>query len=87
MSAVEIDTVSDRMHRIKEIVCRHLELDADDVTETSSFREDHEADSLSLMDVLAALEKEYGVEINDEAFAQMVDLRSTYQVVAQRAGW
>jgi acyl carrier protein len=79
--------LSDRMDRIKEIVCEHLELDAVDVTETSSFREDHEADSLSLMDVLAALEKEYGVEINDEDFAAMVDLRTAYQVVADRAGW
>jgi acyl carrier protein len=79
--------VSDRMERIKEIVCEHLELDTGDVTETSNFRDDHEADSLSLMDVLAALEKEYGVEIDQDGFARMVDLASAYQVVAERAGW
>jgi acyl carrier protein len=32
--------VSDRLGRIKEIVCEHLELETDDVTDTSNFHED-----------------------------------------------
>lgn len=79
--------VSDRLGRIKEIVCEHLELETDDVTDTSNFHQDHSADSLALMDVLAALEKEFGVEIDQEQFARIVDVSSAYDVVAESAGW
>ncbi|WP_031469286.1 acyl carrier protein [Sciscionella sediminilitoris] len=80
-------TVTERIDRIKDIVCEHLELEPEDVTETSNFHDDHAADSLALIDVLAALEKEFGVEISQEQFARIVDVRSAYEVVAESAGW
>jgi acyl carrier protein len=76
-----------RLDRIHEIISEHLELDIDDLAEDSLFIDDHGADSLALIDVLAALEKEYSIEIDQEQFARMVDVRSVYAVVAESAGW
>jgi acyl carrier protein len=76
-----------RLARIREIVAEHLELDLDDLTDDSHFIDDHGADSLSLIDVLAALEKEFSIEIDQTRFATMVDVRRVYDVVAESAGW
>ncbi|WP_406641810.1 acyl carrier protein [Amycolatopsis sp. WGS_07] len=79
--------VSERMQQIREIVCTHLELEDAELTETSDFADDHEADSLSLMDVLAALEKKFGVTIDQAQFARMTNLRAVYEVVSESASW
>ncbi|CAM5480322.1 Acyl carrier protein [Streptomyces griseus subsp. griseus] len=55
---------SDRRSAIKEIVCDILELDEGDVTETSLFIDDHGADSLRAIEILASLEKEFGITID-----------------------
>ncbi|MBE8520680.1 acyl carrier protein [Amycolatopsis sp. H6(2020)] len=79
--------MSERREQIRAIVREHLELEDGELSETSNFIEDHEADSLTLMDVLAALEKEFGVTIDQAQFRRMVDLDSAYEVVAESAGW
>jgi acyl carrier protein len=76
-----------RFDRIREIIAEHLELNVEDLTDGSHFIDDHGADSLALMDVLAALEKEYSVEINQTQFAEMVEVRRVYDVVSESAGW
>ncbi|WP_233223395.1 acyl carrier protein [Amycolatopsis sp. CA-128772] len=79
--------VSERREQIRAIVQEHLELEDNELSETSNFIEDHEADSLTLMDVLAALEKKFGVTIDQAQFRRMTDLNSAYDVVAESAGW
>ncbi|MEV4050213.1 acyl carrier protein [Amycolatopsis sp. NPDC049688] len=79
--------VSERREQIRAIVREHLELEDNELSETSNFIEDHEADSLTLMDVLAALEKKFGVTIDQAQFRRMTDLNSAYDVVAESAGW
>ena len=76
-----------RLERIREIVAEHLEVDAGDLTEDSNFIDDHGADSLALMDVLAALEKEFSIEIDQAQFARMLDVRTVYDVIAESTGW
>jgi acyl carrier protein len=79
--------VSERLRQIREIVCEHLELDDSELGDTTHFTEDHEADSLALMDVLAALEKKFGITIDQAQFARMTNLRAVYEVVSESAGW
>ena len=52
--------------RIKEIVCEQLGVSAEEVTSESSFMEDLGADSLDIVELVMALEEEYGTEISDE---------------------
>lgn len=54
------------LEKIKEIVADQLGIDEDDIELESNFKEDLEADSLDLFELVMALEEEYGVEIPSE---------------------
>ena len=54
------------LEKMKEIIADQLNVDADSITEASSFKEDIGADSLDLFELVMALEDEYSVEIPAE---------------------
>jgi acyl carrier protein len=66
-------------------VAEHLELAPDELTDTSLLLEDHGADSLSRIDILAALEKEFRVTIDQSELERMVNIESVYAVVTEAA--
>ena len=75
------DVSDERYAKIKEIVCDILELDEDEVTPDGLFKEDYGADSLRAIEILASLEKEFHVEIDQEELARMVNLNGVVQVL------
>lgn len=80
-------TKQEQLDEIREIVAEVLELEPEEVTETSHFVEEHEADSLRAIEILARLEKKYKVEIPQSELPKMVNLTEVYNVLAQHAGW
>ena len=58
--------MSDTFNDIKEIIVDLLGADEDKVTLEASFREDLEADSLDLVELIMAFEDKFGAEISDE---------------------
>ncbi len=52
--------------RVKKIVVDQLGVDEDAVVMEASFREDLEADSLDLVELIMAFEEEFGGSISDE---------------------
>lgn len=52
--------------RVKNIVVDLLGVDAERVVPSARFREDLEADSLDLVELIMAFEEEFGGEITDE---------------------
>ncbi|NLF79073.1 MAG: acyl carrier protein [Chloroflexi bacterium] len=52
--------------RVTNIIVELLGVDADKVTPEARFREDLEADSLDLVELIMAFEDEFGGEISDE---------------------
>jgi acyl carrier protein len=52
--------------RLKEVLVSELGLDADKISEDASFEQDLEVDSLGVVELLMALEDEFGVKIPDE---------------------
>lgn len=54
------------LEKLQEIVSDKLGVDASEVVETARFKEDLEADSLDLFEVVMALEDEFGVAISNE---------------------
>ena len=58
--------MSDIADRVKKIVVEHLGVDAAKVTDNASFIDDLGADSLDTVELVMALEEEFGIEIPDE---------------------
>ncbi len=54
------------LERVKEIIAEQLNLDAAEITEDSSFKDDLGADSLDLFELVMAFEEEYEIEIPSE---------------------
>jgi acyl carrier protein len=79
--------VEERQETIKDIVTDILEIDPDEVTETSLFKENHDADSLRAIEILAALEKAFNIVIDQSELGRMVNLAGVYEVVSEAAGW
>lgn len=55
------------LERVAEIIREQLNVGADvEITEATSFKDDLNADSLDLFEMVMALEEEFGVEIGTE---------------------
>ena len=54
------------LEKMKELIADQLGVDAESITEPSTFKEDLGADSLDLFELVMALEDEYSVEIPAE---------------------
>lgn len=54
------------LEKVKKIVVENLGVEADKVTEKSSFIDDLGADSLDTVELVMAFEEEFGCEIPDE---------------------
>lgn len=57
--------------RVKEIIEEQLNLDGVEITMESRFKEDLEADSLDLFELVMAFEEEYHIEIPSEELAEI----------------
>ena len=54
------------LEKMKEIIADQLNVEADEITEATSFKDDLGADSLDLFELVMAIEEEYNVEIPSE---------------------
>ncbi len=61
----------DAFERVKAIIVEQLGVDADKVTREARFREDLDADSLDLVELIMAFEDEFGGEISDDEAQQI----------------
>ena len=62
------------LEKLKEIIADQLSVDAESITAESKFKEDLEADSLDLFEMVMTFEDEFGVEIPAEDLEQMVTI-------------
>lgn len=59
------------LEKMKEIIADQLGVSEDEVTLKASFKEDLDADSLDLFELVMALEEEYDVEIPSDDLAEL----------------
>lgn len=67
--------------QIKDIVCDILEIEPSELTGASLLKEEHDADSMSAIEILSALERTFGIHIEQSELARMVSLDAIVAVV------
>ena len=69
---------------IKAIIVEVLGVDPDEVTPEANFREDLEADSLDLVELIMAFEDKFGAEIPDDDAQQITTVGAAVAYVEKR---
>lgn len=54
------------LEKVKAVVADKLNVDEAEITENTSFKDDLDADSLDLFEMVMSLEEEFGIEIPSE---------------------
>ncbi len=62
------------LDRVRDIIVEQLGVDPTDVTLDANFRDDLEADSLDLVELIMAFEEEFGGDISDEEAQKIVSV-------------
>ena len=60
------------LEKMQELIADQLSVDADSITEASSFKDDLGADSLDVVELIIALEEEFGIEIPETEAEKVV---------------
>jgi acyl carrier protein len=70
--------------RIRDIIVEQLGVDPDKIEMGSRFKEDLEADSLDLVELIMAFEDEFGGEISDEEAQQIKTVGQAVNYLGKR---
>ncbi|MGH3088593.1 MAG: acyl carrier protein [Rubrobacteraceae bacterium] len=71
------------LQKIQEITADRLGVEEGDVTPEASFREDLEADSLDLVELIMELEEQFGMEIPDEEAEKITTVEEAVDYVVE----
>lgn len=72
--------------KVKEIIAEQLGVKKDEVTDDAKFIDDLGADSLDTVELVMALEEEFGIEIPDEDADKMMTVGEAIKYIEQKAG-
>ena len=77
-------TKDDVSKKVMEIVAKQLEKDQKEVTPGSSFANDLGADSLDTVELVMALEEEFGTEIPDEEAEKITTVQAAVDYIQKK---
>jgi len=69
--------------KVKKIIAEQLGISEDEITPDASFVEDLGADSLDLVELVMALEEEFGKEISDEEAEKIQTVRDAIDYIVE----
>ena len=72
--------------RVKEIIAKELEVEPKQLTPEAKFIEDLGADSLDIVELVMALEEEFGIEIPDEEADKLKTVGDAMNYLKSHAG-
>ena len=78
MERAELET------KLMDLMARELDIPRDEITLEASFTEDLEVDSLGVVELLMALEDEFGVRIADEEAEGLTTVGEAVDLVEQK---
>jgi acyl carrier protein len=71
--------------KVRDIVVDQLGVDEERVTMDAKFRDDLEADSLDLVELIMAFEEEFGGEISDEEAQKITSVGEAVSYLSENA--
>ncbi|NPA05953.1 MAG: acyl carrier protein [Chloroflexi bacterium] len=77
-------TEQEVFERVRAIIADVLGVDESEVTMDAHFRDDLEADSLDLVELIMALEEEFNAEISDEDAQKITTVGEAVQYILER---
>ena len=77
--------MADIGQRVKSIIAEQLGVKIEEVIDTASFVDDLGADSLDTVELVMALEEEFGIEIPDEDAEKMTNVGEAVRYIEQKA--
>jgi acyl carrier protein len=72
--------------KIRKIICEQLEVSEEDVVPGASFVDDLGADSLDQVELIMAMEEEFGISISDEEAEKIVTVKDAIDYIEQHQG-
>jgi acyl carrier protein len=67
--------------KVKKIICEQLEVSEEDVVPEASFVDDLGADSLDQVELIMAMEEEFGISISDEEAEKIITVRDAIEYI------
>ncbi len=67
--------------KVKKIICEQLDVDEEDVVPEASFVDDLGADSLDQVELIMAMEEEFGISIPDEDAEKIVTVQDAIDYI------
>ena len=77
---------SDVVEKVREHLSTELEVPLDEISESTRMREDLDADSLDLYELVMELEDTYGISVSEEEAADIETVAQAVDFVAGRLG-
>jgi len=71
--------------KVRSIIAEQLGVKKDEVTDDAKFIDDLGADSLDTVELVMALEEEFGIEIPDEDAEKMVTVNEAIKYIEDKA--
>ena len=72
------------LERVKEIITEQLNLDGVEITAETRFKEDLNADSLDLFDMVMEFEEEFGIEIPSEDLENITSVGALIDYIEEK---
>ena len=72
------------VEKLKEIVAEKLGVEVEEVTENANFKDDLQADSLDLFEIVMALEEEFGISISNEDVESIQTVGDAVKYIQER---
>ncbi|HAY4298179.1 acyl carrier protein [Enterobacter dykesii] len=69
--------------RLKELVAEILEINSADIIEDALFKTEYGADSITGIEILAAIEAEFGIHLPESHVEKMTDMNSIYVMMQE----
>ncbi len=76
--------MNDIKDRIRRVIVEHLDVAEDQLQDTTSFAKELGLDSLDAMDLLMAIDEEFGVRIDPKKMEQVDNLNELMAILEER---